>query len=103
MDPRSNPLQDPVFTVKGYPAGDLPGQSRSLEGLLLCLQSLPVLGLLPGGPALHPPLPAAAAAHSQADAAWRFDHHPLAGGRPAIPEDGRVNSGTGVREPRKTF
>lgn len=88
MDPRSNPLQDPLFTLKRYPAGGIPGQSRSLAGLLLCLQSLPVLRLLPGGPALHPPLPAAAQAHSQADAAQWGSRHPLAGGGPSGPEDG---------------
>lgn len=87
MDARSNPLQDPFFTLKRYPAGDLPGQSRPLAGLLLCLQSLPVLRLLPGSRALHPPVPAAAPAHSQADAPQCFDCHRLAGGRPPVPED----------------
>lgn len=72
-----------------YPAGDLPGQSRALAGLLFRLQSLPVLGLLPGGRAVHPALPAAAPAHSQADAAWHFRRRALAGGGPSGPEDGR--------------
>lgn len=72
-----------------YPAGDLPGESRALAGLLLCLQSLPVLGLLPGGRAVHPALPAAAPAHSQADAAQHFRRRALAGGGPSGPEDGR--------------
>lgn len=99
MDARSNPLQDPFFTLKRYPAGDLPGQSHSLAGLLLCLQSLPVLRLLPGGRALHPPVPAAAPAHSQAHTAQRFDCHPLAGGRPSVPEDCRylVNGNSRAR------
>lgn len=102
MDARSNPLQDPFFTIKGHPAGDLPGQSRSLAGLLLRLQSLPVLRLLPGGRALHPPVPAAAAAHSPADAPQRLDRCPLAGGRPPVPED-CWRPVKVVREPWKTF
>lgn len=89
MDPRSDPLQNPLFTLKGYPAGDLPGQPCPLAGLLLRLQSLPVLGLHAGGPAVHPPLPAAVAAHSPADSPQWLSRCPLAGGRPSFPEDGR--------------
>lgn len=87
MDPWSNPLQDPLFTLKRYPAGGLPGQSRPLAGLLLRVQPLPVLRLLPRGPARHPPLPAAAPAHPPARAPRRRGRGALAGGGTSGPEE----------------
>nr|XP_025729611.1 ectonucleoside triphosphate diphosphohydrolase 4 isoform X1 [Callorhinus ursinus] len=60
----------------------------TLGAILYRTRFLP-LRLLPGGRALHPPVPAAAPAHSQAHTAQRFDCHPLAGGRPSVPEDCR--------------
>lgn len=80
----------PVYSCspgQRHPAGDLPGQPCALAGLLLCVQPLPVLRLLPGGPARYPPLPAAAAAHPPAGPAQRLSCRSLAGGRPSVPED----------------
>lgn len=86
MDPGGHPVQDPVFAVKRHPAGGLPGQSCPLARRLLCLQPLPVLWLLPGGPALHPALPAAAAAYPSAPTAQWICSCALDGGRPSTPE-----------------
>ena len=76
-----------LFPGQRHPAGGLPGQPCALAGLLLCVQPLPVLRLLPGGPARHPPLPAAAAAHPPAGPTQRLSRRRLAGGRPSVPED----------------
>ena len=83
-------LSSPVCSCspgQRHPAGDVPGQPRALARLLLCVQPLPVLRLLPGGPARHPPLPAAAAAHPSAGPAQRLSRRRLAGGGPSVPED----------------
>lgn len=70
-----------------HPAGAVPGQPRALARLLLCVQPPPVLRLLPGRPARHPSLPAAAAAHPPAGPAQRLSRRRLAGGGPSVPED----------------
>lgn len=76
-----------VFSLgQRYTAGCFPGQSCALAGRLLCLQPLPVLWLLPGGPAVHPPLPAKAATHPPTLTPPQLSCSALDGGRPALPE-----------------
>nr|XP_035930979.1 ectonucleoside triphosphate diphosphohydrolase 4 isoform X6 [Halichoerus grypus] len=71
----------------------------TLGAILYRTRFLP-LRLLPGGRALHPAVPAAAPAHSQTGTAQRFDRHPLAGGRPSVPEDCRYLVSGSSRAPR---
>ncbi|XP_041280782.1 ectonucleoside triphosphate diphosphohydrolase 4 isoform X3 [Onychostruthus taczanowskii] len=78
-----------VYDKEGHPAGEFPWDSLALEELLLCVQPLPVPGLLPGGAALHPALPAPPAPHPPPAAPRRLLPTPLdPGGAPPAENPG---------------